>query len=173
MQIKPIETVYRGTRYRSRLEAKWAVCFHALGLPYSYEREGFDLGDDMYYLPDFDLGTWYAEVKAQQPTDREREFARRLSEGSGKWVFILCGDPNPLSLTVYAYPPSYAEWQRYIRDAFVAWTQFISEQAYRQHVSDDPDVTLDEMTSAMFGLVTRALRAGGEARFEHGERPNV
>ena len=32
MNIKPIETVYNGYRFRSRLEARWAVFFRAVGI---------------------------------------------------------------------------------------------------------------------------------------------
>jgi hypothetical protein len=41
--IKPIETLYRGYRFRSRLEARWAVFFDVAGIPWRYEEEGFDL----------------------------------------------------------------------------------------------------------------------------------
>lgn len=63
--IKPIETIYNGYRFRSRLEARWAVFFDALGIEYEYEPEGFDLGDGVYYLPDFYLSKFdlYIEIK--------------------------------------------------------------------------------------------------------------
>jgi hypothetical protein len=50
--IRPIETHYRGYRFRSRLEARWAVFFDYAHVIYQYEVEGFHLpsGD---YLPDF------------------------------------------------------------------------------------------------------------------------
>lgn len=54
-EIKAIETVYNGYRFRSRLEARWAVFFDSLGIKYQYEPEGFDLGDGIFYLPDFYL----------------------------------------------------------------------------------------------------------------------
>ncbi len=66
--IKAIETHYKGYRFRSRLEARWAVFFDALGLQWEYEPEGFVLADGTPYLPDFrvtspqGLITWY-EVK--------------------------------------------------------------------------------------------------------------
>ena len=57
--IKPIETVYNGYRFRSRLEARWAVFFDAAGIKYQYESEGFEVnpyGDTpIRYLPDFYL----------------------------------------------------------------------------------------------------------------------
>lgn len=53
--IKPIETIYNGYRFRSRLEARWAVFFDAIGFDYEYEPEGFNLGNNCFYLPDFYL----------------------------------------------------------------------------------------------------------------------
>ncbi len=64
MMIKAIETVYNGYKFRSRLEARWAVFFDALGIEYQYEVEGFDL-DGTWYLPDFWLPEqkWWIEIK--------------------------------------------------------------------------------------------------------------
>ena len=50
--IKAIETEYDGHRFRSRIEARWAVFFNAIGLKYEYEIEGFQMGE-LRYLPDF------------------------------------------------------------------------------------------------------------------------
>ena len=65
MNIKPIETVYNGYRFRSRLEARWAVFFDSSKIKYLYEPEGFKLSDGTYYLPDFYLPNedYYVEVK--------------------------------------------------------------------------------------------------------------
>lgn len=52
---KPIETHYNGYKFRSRLEARWAVFFDKVGIKYSYEPEGFKLSDGSLYLPDFYL----------------------------------------------------------------------------------------------------------------------
>lgn len=54
MDIKPIETRYSGYRFRSRLEARWAVYFDALGIRWEYEKEGYQLPSG-WYLPDFYL----------------------------------------------------------------------------------------------------------------------
>ena len=54
-EIKAIETVYNGYRFRSRLEARWAVFFDALGVEYEYEPQGFVLPSGKHYLPDFKI----------------------------------------------------------------------------------------------------------------------
>jgi len=66
-QIKAIETVYNSYRFRSRLEARWAVFFDTLGVPYEYEPEGFELRGGNRYLPDFWLPTCdcWLEIKPQ------------------------------------------------------------------------------------------------------------
>jgi hypothetical protein len=51
--LTPIETVYKGYKFRSRLEARWAVFFEEMGLDWSYEVEGFNLPSGARYLPDF------------------------------------------------------------------------------------------------------------------------
>lgn len=66
MDIKPIETKYNGFRFRSRLEARWAILFDAIGLKYEYEVEGFEM-EGIRYLPDFyipRLDRWF-EIKAK------------------------------------------------------------------------------------------------------------
>lgn len=51
--LTPIETRYGGHRFRSRTEARWAVCLDALGLRWDYEPEGYELPGGTRYLPDF------------------------------------------------------------------------------------------------------------------------
>lgn len=65
--IKPIETLWKGYRFRSRLEARWAVFFETLGLNWEYEPQGFELPDGSRYLPDFYLPDQetYIEIKPQ------------------------------------------------------------------------------------------------------------
>ena len=66
--IKAIETIYKGYRFRSRLEARWAIFFEELGIDWEYEKEGYDLGELGWYLPDFEIKLsngeeWFVEVK--------------------------------------------------------------------------------------------------------------
>ena len=63
--IKAIETIYNGYRFRSRMEARWAVFFDTLGIEYQYELEGYELSNGEWYLPDFylHLNKMWVEVK--------------------------------------------------------------------------------------------------------------
>lgn len=63
--MKAIETIYKGHRFRSRLEARWAVVFDTLGIEWQYEPQGYECGvrltkslwweeyPRINYLPDF------------------------------------------------------------------------------------------------------------------------
>jgi hypothetical protein len=70
-EIKPIETRYAGCRFRSRLEARYAIWFERLGIDWLYEPEGFEVGPRARrraYLPDFylpQLRLW-VEVKGHE-----------------------------------------------------------------------------------------------------------
>jgi hypothetical protein len=64
--IKAIETRYRGYRFRSRLEARWAVFLHHTRTAFEYEFEGFALPSG-WYLPDFYLPEWKAFVEVKPP----------------------------------------------------------------------------------------------------------
>ena len=86
--MKAIETRYKGYRFRSRLEARWAVFFDALSIVWEYEPEGFEFEDGTRYLPDFylpDLRT-YVEVKPMPPS----QFRLTLSEGDGNDYASKC-----------------------------------------------------------------------------------
>lgn len=61
MTVKAIETSYKGYRFRSRLEARWAVFFDAMGVKWQYELEGYQAGS-ISYLPDFQVGAMMSMV---------------------------------------------------------------------------------------------------------------
>jgi len=92
-EIKPIETIHSGWKFRSRLEAKWGVFLETLGIEYIYEKEGFDL-DGLWYLPDFFLPQYncWIEIKPVTPTPEEREKAIRLAIASHQAVVMFVGD---------------------------------------------------------------------------------
>lgn len=65
--IKAIETFYRGHKFRSRLEARWAVFFDTLGWEWVYEPEAIST-EHGGYLVDFYLPGMkkYAEIKPHE-----------------------------------------------------------------------------------------------------------
>lgn len=120
--IKAIETTYKGHRFRSRLEARWAVFFDAMGIAWQYEAQGYELDDRLqvlgitdaiYYLPDFWLPEFnlYAEVKGSLT---DHELARTLTLtaalsapaggcGSGHDSLILGPIPEADRRSAYPY----------------------------------------------------------------------
>lgn len=93
--MKAIETQYKGYRFRSRLEARWAVFFDALRLPWQYEPEGFELPSGRY-LPDFFLPVqeYWIEIKGLEPSTRELKLAQDLADQTRQPVFVAVGLPD-------------------------------------------------------------------------------
>lgn len=98
--MKAIETTYAGCRFRSRLEARWAVFFDTIGVRWEYEPQGFHVTrrlqcreedgglDEFLYLPDFWLpdADMFAEVKGALTDDeceRLLHAAASLSSNDG------------------------------------------------------------------------------------------
>jgi len=57
--LSAIPTTYKGWKFRSRSEARWAVLFSELGIDFEYEPQGFRIRNGNrkhYYLPDFIIG---------------------------------------------------------------------------------------------------------------------
>lgn len=102
--IKPIETVYNGYRFRSRLEARWAVFFDAAGIRWEYEKEGFQLSDGTCYLPDFwlpDANAWVEikpeEARAEQ-LEKVQQFAQAVAqEFQDALTAFQARTPNPIA----------------------------------------------------------------------------
>src|SRR6266540_518721 len=94
--LKAIETAYNGYLFRSRLEARWAVFFDALGVRYEYEKEGFDLSEAGWYLPDFWLPVQkcWVEIKGTEPTPAESAKVEGLALAGRKPVWVFKGPPN-------------------------------------------------------------------------------
>ncbi len=98
--LKAIETEYKGCRFRSRLEARWAVFFDSLpGVKWDYEPEGFELEGGLRYLPDFKVNyLGWVEIKPDLEliTDEEwkkmNAFAQQACPKNNFW--ILDGAPD-------------------------------------------------------------------------------
>jgi hypothetical protein len=180
MTIKPIETVYKGYRFRSRLEARWAVFFDACGYKWEYEPEGFDLGDGIYYLPDFkifgkddngDTNVFWVEVKPSEgglsdpKVESFQEAIRNNDNGEpcvGYGDFIILDGPPDHKL--YYGTLEYAGGGR----------QWLMEPLYRGRPSFWDCDGYDEVM-ALCGAVQvgqSAVEKALSARFEHGETPN-
>jgi hypothetical protein len=95
--MRGIETRYKGYRFRSRLEARWAVFMDCLGIEYLYEDEGFVLPNGKQYLPDFKVPAWksYLEVKPAHPSTEEIRKLWELVQDTGWFGLILYGDVWP------------------------------------------------------------------------------
>lgn len=90
------ETYYKGILFRSRIEARWAVFFDALSIPWLYEPEQyrFDLlNKQVNYLPDFWLPNQriFIEIKGPEPTSEEQTKAMLLASGTRHSVYIFWG----------------------------------------------------------------------------------
>jgi hypothetical protein len=101
--IQAVQTLYNGCHFRSRLEARHAVFLDRIGIEWFYEHQGWDLGAQGWYLPDFWVpdtrlsdgsGRWI-EIKPTLPDDRARERARVLAERTGNPVYIFFSDVWP------------------------------------------------------------------------------
>lgn len=82
-QIRAIETRYKGYRFRSRLEARWAVVLDSASVRFEYEPEGYELPNGDRYLPDFYLPDFdtIVEIKPLGPDLRRRLYLAGKIDG--------------------------------------------------------------------------------------------
>jgi hypothetical protein len=108
--LKAIDTRYANHLFRSRLEAKWSKYFDELATNWEYEKEGYDLGDGLWYLPDFYFPDYkiYAEVKPVKFNYKESLKCKKLAVLSECPVIQLVGLPNTNPTTVYMPSQYYA-----------------------------------------------------------------
>lgn len=98
--IKAIQTEYNGFKFRSRLEARWAVFFDSAKIKYEYEPEGYQCADGKRYLPDFYLPDFdlYVEVKrdTEEGIDEIIEKCEPVIQWGGaiKQILILSDIPG-------------------------------------------------------------------------------
>lgn len=180
--LKPIETAYNGYRFRSRLEARWAVWFDAMGIKYQYEAEGFDLGG-LYYLPDFYLPQWeiYVEIKpsrALEPDEIEKIIL--LQEQANRRAVIIVGQPRPDDYLILVYLNRAGEWSVYgcefaecRRGCGELWF-LAKDRSWGSVIKSNPkcECTKDPVIVDYSLALQAAFNAASSARFEHGESPN-
>ena len=129
---KPIPTEFDGIKFRSRLEARWAVAFKAGGIKYEYEYEGYQLPEG-WYLPDFWLPRQqvWGEVKPGPFTPAELRKCQQLTNVTGFGCLLLWGPPDYLGTP--------ATWTP------ISDTQFMSELAWAlNHSKSERFVTGEE-----------------------------
>lgn len=181
--IKIIETKYKGYRFRSRLEARWAVFFDSAGIDWEYEPEGFEIGDGERYLPDFFVrmnnrfdrykgsGYWL-EVKAKEPTDEEVRKIKKLVLGGVHHGAIAVGLPGKNKLITIQKPRVMSQTEK---DAW-AFLESLSGFKKAKEIMDDPFESL-YFSQVYFccaktverDLLKDAIFAARSARFEFGE----
>lgn len=176
--MKAIETKYKGYRFRSRLEARWAVFFDGLGLRWEYEPEGFDLAGADWYLPDFWIplpgshhpgaGYWI-EIKRQgEPSAEEQEKVAALAKETGHNTILLAGNPWPGECMAYKFNrdgsyfclPAFLEFKGH--DGETVKT-FIN--SYPSHAAQ----FAQGVNGHFLHAAEAAAIAARSARFEHGE----
>lgn len=165
MGLKAIETRFKGYRFRSRLEARWAVFFDALGIEWEYEKEGYDLGNGIWYLPDFWLPTFgsgmFAEVKGDEGDFSKAEQLCRITK---ERVWLCEGMPDfKISLML-----EYHDGKVHSIDCVPLADQADGENRMYTCPGED-EVPSTEHDSWWGCTFPQAIYAARSARFEHGE----
>jgi hypothetical protein len=176
-QFEILETRWKGWRFRSRLEARWAVYFDDLGIAFQYETISYVM-DGLCYLPDFwlpQVGLW-AEVKPRPFDAMELLKIDRLVRGTGDAAILLIGPPDfnsysTIELAEHAGIPELiwsdvliSNYHSYPRDEhrFYACTEFAGDGQGPFKIPDDCDWARDE--------IAHAIQASRSARFEYDDR---
>ena len=139
--MQAIETVYNGYKFRSRLEARWAVFLDSAEVEYEYEKEGYEFEDGTRYLPDFWLPEFqtFIEIKGAPPTEEERRKMNLLQKESGHPCFLIVGPPWAAQATgtAYVFPATLAIGyaKLLITDMLFVWknSQNAAKQARFEH----------------------------------------
>jgi len=135
MTVKAIDTAYKGYLFRSRLEARWAVFFDALGLKWEYEVEGFDL-DGVWYLPDFLVKTpqgadMWVEVK-REGVSKDPKFERFKKAVTDSWDYSDTGKAGyPRAMLVSGTPKHHLLSHEMCPRCGMFFRMFEGEECYR------------------------------------------
>jgi hypothetical protein len=98
--IKAIPTSFRGTKYRSMLEAGWAQWLYERGFNAQYEKHRFKLEKGIWYLPDFyipEIKT-FIEVKGNmerihKPYQLTQQLKRECPQWPDNGTMVLLAGP--------------------------------------------------------------------------------
>lgn len=105
MNSGAIQTRYKGYHFRSRTEARWAVLFDSLHLPYEYEFQGYKL-NGTFYLPDFWFPTTkhWAEIKPDNVTREDVNKCSALAVHTQHPCILFSGTPDYWKEYLVMYP---------------------------------------------------------------------
>lgn len=105
-EIDAIPTVYGGTTFRSRLEARWATFLDSHHITWQYEPETIALPSGSVYVPDFwlpELGTWI-EVKGEGIPRIEKAIELGQTRACDRETTCTCAWPGG-ELVLIGHPP--------------------------------------------------------------------
>lgn len=173
--INPIQTMYRGHRFRSRLEARWAVYFDIIGLKWEYEKEGYNF-EGIYYLPDFwfpEVNMW-AEVKPSQFDNEEIKKAELLVFYTTFNLILLDGPPDCRSYWVIDYNAVCHEAKSPEYDIVLSMYKDYPRREHRFYADTGYGypygLTEKNWEEWMFDDVKMAVDGAMSSRFEHNEK---
>lgn len=105
--LKPIPTEYNGTLYRSKLEARWAVFFDAIGFQVMYEpfdklvneTSGVEYKPDFFLLQGITpergvLSNILIEIKPREPSLQYLHFLQRFHDPGKSMILVCVGAPT-------------------------------------------------------------------------------
>jgi hypothetical protein len=195
-KTKAIETEYKGYRFRSRLEARWAVFFDAMGYIWEYEPEGFvstDWGSPIRYLPDFYLSASKTWVEVKGSDESLKEDAQRLEcildfdsplpgmcnsyddKNHTKGLLILGNIPEPRH--GYIYHPIIQHHEGLVW----SWCHFLPNDVAvvtnRKFIEYFPEewstqyYFKETKKTMVTNILVAAYKKARQSRFEHGEHP--
>jgi hypothetical protein len=163
--IKAIETNYKGYKFRSRLEARWAVFFDSAQIPWEYEPEGYVLSDGRKYLPDFYLPSEeiFVEVKGVAPNDDVYEKLKRFSIEKNTPILLVLGVLDKGGCEIFL--PHVGRWQYCFlgvhprKELIFLHGGYISDEQALDFLADDYKRKITSATNS-------AVTAMKSARFE-------
>lgn len=173
---KAIQTKWHGCWFRSKLEARWAVAFEAMGLEWEYEPGGYVV-DGVWYEPDFIVAgllgeQWWTFVEVK---GRMGDFDRRKIGSLARHYPIYVVGKIPFER------PIHEQYERFARDTYFHSMSLydgdgcvIEGGAIGVSRSGVPVIASESEPWRIDGDATRLVfLAASYARFDHGERPEL
>lgn len=196
--IKPVETIYKGYKFRSRTEARWAIVFDCLNIKWTYEAEGYKLTRKKKYLPDFFLPELKIFFECKGIMDDESQLKIDSFQKSGCFNLVV-GYSDMTFITSMQNNKNYYELNEDKKSAllvfcrqckryyFTNWDSFFEETnrcPCCNKISTNPfDSVFNDWSycgegtifhnSIEANIAKEAFDVAKQARFEYGENPEI